>query len=135
MATVLAVGHETNLITLMRWMLEDEGYVVVHAVNGGDALVTLRTCEEAMIVVLLTTRPHVHTLDILEGALREPAVQRHAFILLTAVSDFLPQQWRKVILALDVPVLAKPFGVKHLMATVAEVAARQRASANLQVGR
>ena len=126
MATVLAVGHETGLVTMVSWMLEEGGYDVVHAVDGETALATLRTCPQTMIVVLLTTRPHVHTVDILEAAVAEPAVKRHAFVLLTAASEFLPTQWQKLVHVLAVPVLAKPLGVKHLLGTVADAAARQR---------
>jgi CheY-like chemotaxis protein len=125
MATVLVVGHEIDLVTLMRWMLEDEGYVVVHAADGEAALATLRTCPQALIVLLLTIRPHVHTVDILEAAVAEAAVKRHAFVLFTAASQFLPARWRKLVRVLAVPVIAKPSGVKQVLGTIADVAARQ----------
>jgi CheY-like chemotaxis protein len=125
MATVLAVGQELDLVTLMCWMLEDEGYVVIHAVDGEAALTTLRTCPQALIVLLLTIRPHVHTVDILEAAVAEAAVKRHAFVLFTAAAQFLPAQWRKLVRVLAVPVIAKPSGVKQVLGIIADVAARQ----------
>jgi response regulator RpfG family c-di-GMP phosphodiesterase len=124
MANVLLVGHEIVLATLVRWQLEADGHAVIHAHDGDGALGILRTETTAMIVILLTTRPHVNTVGILEAALQEPAVQRHAFILVTGLPKCLPEQWRELIDALGIPLLAKPGGITEVRRIVAETAAR-----------
>ena len=124
MTAVLVVGHEPDLTTLACGLLELEGHSLQQAADGQAALALLRSCPDAMVVVLLTTRAHVHTRDILEAAVAERGVMRHAFVLLTGVGELMPARWRELIGVLGIPVLAKPMGISRLSRTVAEVAVR-----------
>ncbi len=125
MANVLLVGHENDLATLVRWQLEEE-HAVICARDGDAALTILRTETAATIAILLTTRPHVNTGGILEAALRESALQRHAFVLITGLPKSLPARWRELVDALGIPVLAKPRGILDVKRIVAETDARLR---------
>jgi CheY-like chemotaxis protein len=115
---VLLMDDVSAIRALLRDILQEEGYPVVQALNGAAALTVLRTSMERM-VVLLSTR---NGLAVMEAALQEPAVDRHAFVLVTALADDLPLPWRQLVDILGVAVVPKPFALTTLLETVAHAA-------------
>jgi hypothetical protein len=73
------------------------------------------------MIVLFCTRVGS---SLLQAAVDEPSLRRHAYVLLTATPEFLTPLWRVLLSALDVPVVAKPFTLGTLLATVADAATR-----------
>lgn len=109
-AEVMAVEDDDRIRKLIRTVLEGEGYEVVSASNGGDAL---RLLDEA--------KPQVILLDLmmpgLDGwaflrAIREQGVKTPV-VLVSAISD-LPAEARR----LGADSLPKPFAVEDLIAKV-----------------
>ncbi|HET9200911.1 MAG TPA: response regulator [Dehalococcoidia bacterium] len=109
-AEVMAVEDDDRIRKLIRTVLEGEGYEVVSASNGGDAL---RLLDEA--------KPQVILLDMmmpgLDGwaflrAIREQGVKTPV-VLVSAISD-LPAEARR----LGADSLPKPFAVEDLIAKV-----------------
>jgi CheY-like chemotaxis protein len=123
MTTILLVGGERDLVTLMRWLLEGEGYAVVAAADGDVAVAEMRRRPEAAVALLLSARSQANGLAVLEAAQADPAVGRHGVVLMTAIPRHLPVRWRELVEALAVPVLAKPCAADLLLRTLGEVVA------------
>jgi CheY-like chemotaxis protein len=124
MTSVLVVGDDDAQLTMVRWILEDEGYIVSHARRADVALVQLHSCAQALVVLLLTVRPHVNACSILDAALGDPAVRRHELVSVTGICGPLSAPWRAQVAELHVPLLAKPFHIAAFVHTIAAAAAR-----------
>jgi CheY-like chemotaxis protein len=105
---------------LVRLVLEDDGYAVLEATNAATALTNLRTSPEAMVAIFGMTQGTT----LLQTAVEDPSVGRHAFVLLTATPELLTPLWRVLLTSLDVPIVAKPFALDTLLAAVADAATR-----------
>jgi CheY-like chemotaxis protein len=102
----------------MRQLLEGAGHEVADAPTGTDALRLLRK-HPARLVVLMGTEVGTELLDV---AVREAEIGRHAFVLVTALWDMLPAAWQEAVHRWHLPVVPKPFRQDELLGTVAEVA-------------
>jgi CheY-like chemotaxis protein len=102
----------------MRQILEEAGHEVSHVPTGVAALARLRTHPNPH-VVLLGTRVGTDLLDVAE---REAAIGRHAFVLVTALWDMLPAEWRDAVHRLHLPVVPKPFRLDELLGSVIQAA-------------
>jgi DNA-binding NtrC family response regulator len=120
MTYVLLVDHQPDMRRLVRDILEDDGYTVVETRDTPTALDALRNSPDAMVGIFGMTMGT----SLLQAAVEEASVRRHAFVLLTATPELLTPLWRVLLAALDVPVVAKPFAIDTLLATVADATAR-----------
>jgi CheY-like chemotaxis protein len=84
MVPVLVVDDDDNIRSLLRGLLEDEGYTVFTAEHGGPALDRLRTTVPALLVLLGLMMPHVDGAHVLEAVAADPALAPHRVILVTA---------------------------------------------------
>jgi CheY-like chemotaxis protein len=82
------------------------------------ALEQLRTSPVPLVVVMNTRIPRVDAEGILRAVLAEPALQRHAFVLTTALAPMLPDELGRLTRLLEVPLVAKPFTEQELLAGV-----------------
>ena len=121
-AQILLVGDSSVAHTIMREALEDAGYTVSHVSGSKIALALLRVCPQSM-VVLLGTRCGT---ELLEAAEREPSVGRHAFVLVTALWDLIPDSWRDLARRLHIPIVPKPFRIEDLLASVEQASDHMR---------
>jgi DNA-binding NtrC family response regulator len=115
---VILVGEWLDLQDVLQQLLEDEGYAVAHIQRVTMALAVLRATPYRK-VVLLGTRCGT---GLLEAALEEPGVSRHAFVLVTALADCLPPYWRDLAERLHTPIVAKPFRLSDIVDAVAQAA-------------
>lgn len=120
MTQVVLVDDRDDIRALVRDVLEDDGYTVAETPDATTALAILRTSPDTL-VVLFGMAPGA---TLLPMALNEPTVRRHAFVLLTAYPEGLTPEWRELLSALEVPVVAKPFALATLRGAVAAAAAR-----------
>jgi len=120
MKTILVVDDEYAILDALRAFLEDEGYRVVTASDGREALVRLR--ESIPDVILLDMMmPFMDGRDALRAIRAEPAWQSIPVVLMSAGLRAL---------AASAPlgptaVLHKPFGVDQLVTLLDEVMARR----------
>jgi CheY-like chemotaxis protein len=121
MRTILLVDEVPDLRLLERSLLEDEGYTVIHTLDGMTARLLLCDSLRAMIVLLNTTAHH--GAGLLAAAIDEALLRRHAYVLLTAIPERLSPTWRRLLMRLSVPVVAKPFDLDTLLYAVSAAAA------------
>jgi CheY-like chemotaxis protein len=123
MATVLVADDDTDTRDAVRMLLEAEGYVVLEARDGIEALHLLR-CTPAPLVVLLDLQmPHLDGERVLWAVAADKRLAtRNRYILMTVHAHSLPLTLVRVLAYLHVPVLAKPFEVEPIVALVAATA-------------
>jgi CheY-like chemotaxis protein len=135
MRQVLIVGEVRSLRVLLGHILEDEGYTVIEMADGHAARDVLRRSRDPM-VALLNTSASGDGLGVLRAVTAEPALGRHAYVLVTANAECLSPLWRQLVAELAVPVVAKPFDLEVLLDVVGAAAARlAKASGALLAGR
>jgi len=81
--SVLVVEDETALITLLRYNLEREGFRVIEAHDGEEALVTSQE-ERPDIILLDWMLPHISGLEVCRRIRRTPETREIPIIILTA---------------------------------------------------
>jgi CheY-like chemotaxis protein len=81
--TVLVADDDVDVLALVVRRLERDGYRVITATNGGDAL---RAAQERMpdLAVLDVTMPQLTGYEVTEHLRKDPATERIPVILLTA---------------------------------------------------
>src|SRR5258708_32248690 len=68
---VLVVDDEAAIRTALALLLEDNGYTVLQARNGAEALDLLHAIDQPVVVLLDQMMPVMTGLDILEAVVRE----------------------------------------------------------------
>jgi CheY-like chemotaxis protein len=130
MAAVLLVEDDEFVRQMLHWLLADEGYTVAEAADGAAGLAALRASPSPLVVLLDHLLPAMKGCDVLDLVEHDRALQRHAYIYLTAVS---PSDLRNEYddLPRDVvgDVIYKPFRVDQLLRAVAAAEARCGANA------
>lgn len=117
---VLVVDDNRDIRETIRLTLEDEGYPVLEAPDGQNALDQLRASAGPLIVLLDHLMPELDGLETLDTIAADPALaQRHAYIMLTADGRTEPVQLTSGGGEWHVPVVAKPFDLDDLLAAVA----------------
>jgi CheY-like chemotaxis protein len=120
---VLVVDDDEGVRESLRWILEDEGYIVYEAPNGSPALERLRDNPNGMVVLLDVNMPGVDGMDVMRAVEeQEQLAARHAYIVMTANGRTLPLAFVKQLTRLQTPVLTKPFDLEKLLDTVAAAA-------------
>lgn len=116
---VLVVDDDEPIRTALRLILEEDGYGVIEAENGLDALGILRTDPRPLVVLLDLMMPKMTGVDLLRKIAADPALaQRRAFMVLTA-------SWRTNLLeqmhlpeGFSVPIFPKPMDIDQLLENV-----------------
>ena len=119
-ARVLLVNDLPALRRLKRCLLEGAGYEVGEVADGLAALERLRSSPMPVIVVMNTRIPGIDAGGILRAVIAEPTLQRHGFVLSTALADMLPDGLGQLTSVLQVSIIAKPFTERDLLAAVAQ---------------
>lgn len=94
----------------------------------------LRTSIEPLVVVMNTRIPGLDAAGLLRAVTGEPRLERHAFVLTTALAHQLPDEIDELTRALQVPVLGKPFTQQDLLAAVASARERIQAYSRRNTG-
>lgn len=120
MARVLAVDDDPDVLGLVRTNLELEGYDVVTASDGTQALETVvKTRPDAVVCDLMM--PGIGGLTVLRYLRADPATAKIPFVVLSAKT--MPDDIRK---ALDMGAdryITKPFDPQDLLDAVADLLA------------
>lgn len=127
---ILLVNDEPSLHVLKRTLLRQAGYEVrKEAADGMAAVEYLRASDIPLVVVFSTRMPRLDGAAFLRIVVREPRLQRHAYVLNTALSRMLPNELAPLVRRLDIPVVGKPFSLQELLDAIsrAERKLRRRA--------
>jgi two-component system alkaline phosphatase synthesis response regulator PhoP len=123
-AAVLLVEDEENLASLVRAYLEQEGYTVIWAGTGADALQLLET-EQVRLVVLDLTLPDIDGLEVCRRVRKRSSVP---VVMLTA-RDEEPDRLAGLDAGAD-DYIGKPFSPRELVARMKAVLRRSAPDAD-----
>lgn len=125
MKTILAVDDEEHILELVSYNLEQEGYHVLKAETGEDALNILDN-HRVDLVLLDWMLPGIDGIEVLRKIRSNKLLRKLPVILLTAKSDEISK-----VVGLEVgsdDYLVKPFGVHELIARIKAVMRRSEGS-------
>ena len=114
-ATVLVVEDEDGLRSVIRRLLQDEGYTVLEAPNGARALQLLAHGADRDVALVLTDL----RMPVMDGRQLAAAMARlHPSLPIVFMSGFTAQLMDMRLVSPDLAFLAKPFRNDDLLATV-----------------
>ena len=111
------VEDEEVTSTLIRMIMEDDGYEVVHASDGKQAQVKIDALPPPALVLLDMGLPHVHGLDLLAQIRKKTTWTGVSVVMLTADGD--QTHICKAIMAGASDYVLKPFKRESLLARLA----------------
>ena len=118
---MLIVDDELHILELLRYNLEKDGYEVIEAETGEEAL--LKAKKEIPDLILLDWMlPKMDGLKVLQGLKKEKQTNNIPVIMLTAKGEEIDK-----VLGLEMGAddyLSKPFGIRELLARVRAVLRR-----------
>lgn len=121
----LVVDDDPAIRETLCQLLLDEGYDVVEAGDGVEALAKMAVSEEPMVALLDLQMARMNGEQTLLAALeREELRARIAFIIVTANPQFITPRLREALARDDIPVTLKPFDTDQLTDLVAHMAVR-----------
>lgn len=124
---ILVADDEPEVVDLVRMVLELEGYTVLEAADGQQAL--LRTQVEQPDLVLLDVRmPKMNGLTVLEHLSQIPATAAIPVIMLSVVTTY--PEIRTALQRGAVAYLTKPFELREMSRLVARVLAMDSVQRN-----
>ena len=112
--TILVVDDQVDLRDALAVLLEGEGYDVVDAANGQEALAHLRSGVDVAAIVLDLAMPVMDGWRFLAERRKDPALREIPTIIVTGVSDATRRQKDLGNLA----VFTKPFHFDELFAVL-----------------
>lgn len=118
---ILIVDDEKDIVDLVAYNLEKEGYEALKAFDGEKALALVRM-KRPDLVVLDLMLPGIQGLEVCRRLRQDPATARVPIIMLTAKGDEVDR-----VLGLEIGAddyVTKPFSVKELTARVRAVLRR-----------
>jgi len=115
---VLVVDDDPNVLRLMSYIVEEEGYEVLAVGSGAEALMAIEQ-EHPRLVILDLVMPGVNGFRICERIRTDPGL---ADIKVLAVTGFAEPANMKRVLALGADAYAeKPLNVKDFLEKVAQL--------------
>ena len=117
-ATVLIAESDPGLRHLFQSLLRHQ-YPIDEVTSATVALQVLRASAEPMVVVWdlwLSDAPRARLIDAIE---QEPAVSRHAFLLLTTSLESVAVEVRERLQRLQIPLLRMPFNIDTMLEQLA----------------
>jgi DNA-binding response OmpR family regulator len=127
---VLVIDKLQATRELLQMVLDLMGYDVTTAAEGATALSYLRRGSRPTIVVLDARLPDIGGIDFLERIASDPRLAYgNAYLLMVDQQDGLHDHAYRVLSALGVPILFKPFDLDALFEAVAHLSRRVRSNA------
>ena len=114
MYKILIVDDEKDIVDLVSYNLEKEGFSTVKALDGESALQIIRAQKPDLIILDLML-PKMNGLDVCKTVRRNPETSGLPIIMLTAKSDEVDKVTGLEVGADDY--VTKPFSVKELSYT------------------
>jgi CheY-like chemotaxis protein len=131
MANILVVDDDESLRETLRQAFEDEGHAVWVAGDGLAALSALRSAPVPLIVLLDTLMPRLDGNGVLQAVAASPDLAtRHRIVLMSATGRSLSLENARVIEALNITIVRKPFDLFALLVQVEMLAQRLPQPAN-----
>jgi phosphate regulon transcriptional regulator PhoB len=118
---ILIVDDEKDIVELISYNLEQEGFAVIKAYDGQMAWERVKTAKPDLVVLDLMI-PGIHGLEVCKLIRRDAATETLPIIMLTAKSDQVDK-----ILGLELGAddyVTKPFNVRELIARIRAVLRR-----------
>jgi two-component system, OmpR family, alkaline phosphatase synthesis response regulator PhoP len=118
---ILIVDDEKDIVELISYNLEQEGFAVIRAYDGQMAWERVKTAKPDLVVLDLMI-PGIHGLEVCKLIRRNAATETLPIIMLTAKSDQVDK-----ILGLELGAddyVTKPFNVRELIARIRAVLRR-----------
>ena len=118
---ILVVDDEKDIVELISYNLEQEGFAVIKAYDGQMAWERVKTAKPDLVVLDLMI-PGIHGLEVCKLIRRDATTQNLPIIMLTAKSDQVDK-----ILGLELGAddyVTKPFNVRELIARIRAVLRR-----------
>jgi len=109
--TVMVVDDDVDLLDMISDTLSDEGYEVVRATNGKEALARLRHGPRPSVILLDLHMPVMNGREFREKQLRDPDLSRIPVLVITASARFDPDRDGLP----GVPTLGKPFELADML--------------------
>ena len=113
---ILVVEDEPDTAEIVKLILREKGYQVVHAADGREALNTIASMPPPSLVLLDIQLPHVDGITVLETIRATPDWQQVPVVLLTAVVD--PRCIRQAVAIKVQDYVLKPFTRDDLLRCV-----------------
>lgn len=110
--SILVVDDERAIVDFMRDLLEDEGYRVIEAFDGREALEVLRD-DPPELVISDVVMPGATGYDVLRFAGSRPSESAPKVILMSANLSRSPRK--------QISLLRKPFDIEDLLELVEEM--------------
>lgn len=120
---ILVVDDEQDLVKLIRYHLEKDGYKVISAYNGEDALFLARK-ERPELVILDLMLPGIDGLEVCKRLKADQELANTAIVMLTAKGEEADITMGLKLGADDY--MTKPFSPKELVARVQAVLRRTK---------
>ncbi len=119
---ILVVDDDAGLRQLMRLILAREGFEVVEAASGEEALV-LATAVEPALILLDVMMPGMDGLAVCRNLKRDQRFNQAPIIFVTALDDLQHQAASRELGAADY--ISKPIGPRELMNRIRGVLERR----------
>jgi len=113
MKTILVVDDEYAIIEALRALLEDEGYRVISASNGAEALALLETERLPDLILLDVMMPTLDGRETLQRLRENVHWAKIPVVLMSAALKPIDQAQRK-----SVTIMRKPFDLDLLLRTI-----------------
>ena len=123
MSKILIVDDEQDIVELLSYNLEKEGFSAVKAYDGEAALGLVRS-EKPDLMILDLMLPKMNGLDVCKAVRRNPDTVTLPIIMLTAKGEEIDK-----IIGLEVGAddyITKPFSIKELIARVRAILRRMQ---------
>ena len=121
MSKILVVDDEKDIVELISYNLEKEGFSTAKAYDGEAALQIIKT-QKPDLMILDLMLPKMNGLDVCKSVRRNPETADLPIIMLTAKSDEVDKVTGLEVGADDY--VTKPFSVKELTARVRSILRR-----------
>lgn len=128
---VLIVDDDEDIRDALCELLRDEGYAVLAAGDGVEAMDILLSSTQRMVVLLDLLMPRLSGLDVLTLVIEDAELMtRHTFIVVTANKSAadspsaVDPYFASLLDRHQIPVVSKPFNITTLLDLVARSAGR-----------
>ncbi|HPD57273.1 MAG TPA: response regulator [Smithellaceae bacterium] len=121
MPKILIVDDEKDIVDLIAYNLESEGFSVAKAYDGESAIRMIKA-KKPDLVILDLMLPGINGIDVCKNLRANPATSDLPIIMLTAKADEVDKVVGLEIGADDY--ITKPFSVKELMARIRSILRR-----------
>jgi two-component system, OmpR family, alkaline phosphatase synthesis response regulator PhoP len=121
MSKILIVDDEKDIVELLSYNLEKEGFSTIKAYDGEAALGLVRSVKPDLMILDLML-PKMNGLDVCKAIRRNPDMANLPIIMLTAKGDEVDK-----IIGLEIGAddyVTKPFSVKELIARIRTILRR-----------